>query len=354
MSEVYKKFSPELYEAVYKVDEEHNGLRLDQYCATFLGTWSRQAIKKKIKDGEIKIFDRPFPHKPSVKVYHREKIEIKTLRGSLEDEYWNGKKISLQLKPDIVFEDEDLIVISKPSYMATHPTGRHLFNCATVFFEHKYNKTIHSIHRLDRETSGVLLLAKNTKAAHLYTSLFEKDQVSKCYFFIGKNTKKIDFPLTANERLGVIDDYIPRNFNHCFNEDSNEGKHAQTTFIDLYSDDNYIIGLAFPKTGRQHQIRCHAAAHGFPLVGDKLYNGDPRIFMRFKDLIPTKEDHELMEIPRHALHALALKTKSSMEEKNFRAPLPNDFIAFIETNIPKANLQLIENLIDKKLKEKFT
>lgn len=355
MSEVYKKFSPELYEAIYRVDEEQDGMRLDQFCATFLGSWSRQAIKRKIKEGGIKIFDRPFPHKPSVKVYYQEKVQIKTYKGDLEDEYWNGEKIDLQLEPEIIFEDNDLVVISKPSYMATHPTGKHLFNCATVFLEDKYQHTMCSIHRLDRETSGVLLLAKNAKTAQVCTDLFEKDLVSKCYFFMAKKESEVSFPIEANERLGTIDDYIPRNYNHWFDESSDQGKHAKTTFKQLYQDKNYILGLAFPKTGRQHQIRCHAAAHGFPLIGDKLYNGDPTIFMRFKDLVPTKEDHDLMILPRHALHALALKIGYPSKDNPtlFRAPLPQDFLNWIEENLPHINLNQLNENIDFLIKERF-
>ncbi len=355
MSDVYKKFTPELYEAVYQVEEDQDGMRLDQYCATFLVSFSRQNIKKKILAGEIKIFERPFPHKPSVKVYHREKVQIKTYRGDLEDEYWNGKKIDLQLEPEIIFESQDLIVLSKPAYMATHPTGKHLFNCATVYLENKLGHSICSIHRLDRETSGVLLLAKNAKTAQICTDLFEKDQVAKCYFFIGVKQSSLEFPLVAKERLGILPDFVPRNYNHWFAQDSTQGKHAQTTFQELYQNENYIVGLAFPKTGRQHQIRCHAAAHGFPLVGDKLYNGDPTVFMRFKDMIPTQKDHELMQLPRHALHAMALKINYPSKENFslFTSHIPEDLNHWIQKNIPSLDLNQLQKKIDFKIKEYF-
>jgi RluA family pseudouridine synthase len=355
MSDVYKKFTPELYEAVYQVEEDQDGMRLDQYCATFLVTFSRQNIKKKIKDGDIKIFNRPYPHKASVKVYHREQIQIKTYRGTLEDEYWNGELIDLKLDPDIIFEDDQVIAISKPAYMATHPTGKHLFNCATVYFDNKFDHSMCSIHRLDRETSGVLLLAKNPKSANQCTELFERSLVSKCYFFMAHKRKDVTFPVVATERLGTIDNFAPRNFNHWFPEESTDGKHAKTTFFDLYQDDDYIIGMAFPKTGRQHQIRCHAAAHGFPLIGDKLYNGDPTVFMRFKDLLATKDDHDLMQLPRHALHALALKLgyPSEGNPTTFRASLPEDFKGWISENLPKISIKNLEEKIDEKLKERF-
>ena len=79
------------------------------------------------------------------------------------------------------------VVTNKPAYMSTHPTGRHLFHCATVYYEQKLNQsTVHSIHRLDRETSGVLLLAKNPTTANQLTVEFENNNVKKCYFFIAE------------------------------------------------------------------------------------------------------------------------------------------------------------------------
>lgn len=355
MAEIYKKFSPEIYEAIYLVDEEQDGMRLDQYCAIYLQSFSRQQIKKKIAAGEVQILERPYPHKASVKVYHREKVKIHTPRGTLEDEYWNGEKLELKLDPDIIFEDDDILAISKPAYMTTHPTGKHLFNCATVYFEDKYGHTIHSIHRLDRETSGVQLLGKNPKAAQICTDLFEKDLVSKCYFFMAHKQQENNFPFVANERMDSEDDFIPRLYVHAYPENSPKGKHAQTKLISLYENEHYLLGLAFPKTGRQHQIRVHAAHYGLPLIGDKLYNGDPTVFMRFKDEVATKEDHDLMQISRHALHALALKIAypDQNNPKLFRAPLPHDFKEWIAKNLPSLTIEELENKIDTYLQEQF-
>ena len=353
MGEVYKKFTTTLYEARYKVEEDQNGMRLDQYCSEFLASFSRQAIKRKIARGEVQIVDRAFPHKPSVKVYENEIIVFTTPRGDLEDEYWRGEKLDLEFDPEVIFEDDDIIVIGKPPYMTTHPSGKHLFNCATVYFEEKYNHTIHSIHRLDRETSGVLALAKNPKAAGKLTSLFEKNLVSKCYFFIAHNKNPTDFPFTAKERMGDLPDFIPRLFVHCFDEESEEGKHAETHFKKLYSNDEYVIGLAFPKTGRQHQIRVHAAFHGLPLVGDKLYNGDPTLFMRFKDEIPTLEDHDKMDLSRHALHATGLCFPYNGERQLFRASVPKDLRQWIKKNMSEVELEKIDLEISALIKDFF-
>jgi 23S rRNA pseudouridine1911/1915/1917 synthase len=348
--ELEKSFTTEKYEVLHLVEEEHDGIRLDQFLMNYLVSFSRQNIKKKIASGDVTILGRPHPHKPSAKVYAGEKVRIITLRGNLEDEYWRGEKLELELDPTIIKEDDDLLVVAKPPYMTTHPTGKHLFNCATVYFETKYGHTIHSIHRLDRETSGVQLLGKNPTAAQKFTDYFEKDEVSKCYFLMAEKEKTIDFPISAKERLGTKDDFIPRLFNHCFAERSTEGKHAQTDFFEIFQNDKYILAIAKPKTGRQHQIRSHAAHHGFPLIGDKLYNGDPSIFMRFKDGDATEEDHDRMDLHRHALHALALKIP---KYDLFKAPLPQDFIDWLEKRVPELKREEIELKIDGILKEIF-
>ncbi len=354
MSEIYKKFTTSKYEVHFKVEEESDGIRLDLFLQDFLVSFSRQQIKKKIKSGDIKIQGRPHPHKPSSKVYHNEIIELFTLRGTLEDEYWRGELIDLTLDPQIIFEDKDIIAISKPAFMTTHPSGKHLFNCATVYFEEKHNQTIHSIHRIDRETSGTLLLAKNPKVANYCTSKFENDEVSKCYFLMAHRTEYTKENFTANERLGSLEDFVPRLFVHCFKEDSEYGKHAQTTFRTVFKNEKYIFMLAFPKTGRQHQIRAHAAIHGFSLIGDKLYNGDPTVFMRFKDEIATDEDHDLMQIPRHALHALALKFPYPKDEMiTLRSDLPKDFIDWIQDNIDEITIDVLDLKINTLLKDFF-
>ena len=355
MGEIYKKFSTSKYEVHFRVDEEFDGLRLDQYMQDFLVSFSRQQVKKKIKQGDIKIINRSYPHKPSTKVYTGEEIHLVTYRGNLEDEYWQGDKIKLTLDPLIIFEDDDIIAISKPAFMTTHPTGKHLFNCATVYFEEKLDQTIHSIHRIDRETSGTLLLAKNPKAANYCTLKFENDEVKKCYFLMAHRTSETKEDFTANERLGSLDDFTPRLFVHCFDEDSKKGKRAQTRFKTIFKNNDYIFMLAFPKTGRQHQIRSHAAFHGFPLVGDKLYNGDPKVFMRFKDELAKKEDHELMQIPRHALHALALKFPYPDDQsvKILRSSLPEDFKEWIKENVKDTTIDEVELKIDATLKDFF-
>ncbi|RLA63970.1 MAG: hypothetical protein DRQ88_00960 [Epsilonproteobacteria bacterium] len=346
-----KSFLKDRYLAVYLVDEIHDNYRLDQYTQIYLSNFSRQQLKKKIADGEIKITGRDHKLRPSTKVRYKEKISIEIPKTFQEDEFWKGEQIELIETPEIVHEDKDLLVISKPPFMSTHPTGRHLFNCATVFFESSLGHTCHSIHRLDRETSGILLLGKNPKIASSMTPQFEKGEVKKCYFFIAKTENPPDEDsFVVNERLGAAGTGLKRVYINHYPEDSLEGKRAKTTFKILHREKGYVLGLAFPHTGRQHQIRVHAMIKNLPLLGDKLYLGDYETFQRFKDNRASEEDHSFMEMPRHALHSMAINLKHHSSRRTFMTDIPQDLNTWMGDNL-SVNLEdlkktLSDNLVN--------
>jgi RluA family pseudouridine synthase len=334
MTVIHKIYRDNVFEVRQMADEEHEGLRLDQFVALYLDTFSRELIKRKIQAKEIYIIGRPGNNKPSSPIHKGDEIIINFYRSHLEDEYWRNEKLELQTTPDIVYEDQDLLVISKPAYMSTHPAGRHLFNCATVFYEMKYKHTIHPLHRIDRETSGILMLGKNPKMANEMMLSFENDDVKKCYLFIAKiqPAYKGENYFIANERMGSPYDDRTRVVVESYPENSTEGKHARTFFYIIARDDKHAIGIACPQTGRQHQIRVHAKAHGLPLIGDKLYLGTYEMFQRFKDHLATKEDHDFVELPRQALHAIALKIPYKKEERLFLTKIPQDMGDWIKEN----------------------
>lgn len=352
MSQIEKSFTTEKYVVSHPVKPEHDGIRLDQFVQTCMPTLSRQFLKRKIENGDIVISGRQPPHKPSVKVHTGERVTITTHNnGLIEEELWHGKAIPKDQEPGVVFEDNDLIVINKPPYMITHPAGKNLFYCATVWFETIHKKTIHSIHRLDRETSGLLLLAKNPRTAQKVSQLFEDDLVKKCYFLIAKKqAKATEFPFVAKERMDRQEGNIPEGMMSVWPETSNMGKDSETKFELLLEKDGYVLALAFPLTGRQHQIRVHAAYHGYPLLGDKLYNGDPGVFIRFKDIVATDDDHAKMEIPRQALHAVSLAlTYPEHQEVHYQAPLPKDLADWLVEKL-SIKPEKVDELIAQRLK----
>jgi 23S rRNA pseudouridine1911/1915/1917 synthase len=319
----------------------------------YMPTLSRQFLKSKIEKGEVEISGRKPPHKPSVKVHAGERVTVTTHNdGMIEDEFWRGEVVPRDQAPTIIFEDSGLLVINKPPFMITHPAGKNLFYCATVWYETIYKHTIHSIHRLDRETTGILMLGKNPQTTQRLSFYFEEDKVRKCYFLIAhKNHNALPFPFTAKQRMGRNEDAIPEGMITSYPEDSSDGKDAETHFELIMEKDGFVLALAFPVTGRQHQIRVHAACNGYPLLGDKLYNGDPGVFMRFKDHTPTDEDHEKMHIPRQALHAVALKVPYPQDNSHYIAPLPKDLSDWIQQKL-KIDPHQVDDLVKEKV-EKF-
>jgi len=354
MAQLEKSYTENVQKSLYEVEQSEEGMRLDQFAQQYFQTFSREQIKKKILSGEIFIHKRPGKIKSSTKLFCKEIVEVVIIKSSHEDEYWQGEKLLIEVAPKIIFEDNDLLVIEKPPFMSTHPAGKHIFYCATVYFEKFHKKTIHSIHRLDRETSGVLLLAKNPQVANIMTEQFEQSNVKKCYFFISKITeqfKNID-EFTANEKLGNPGTGRDRVIVNAYDPDSFDGKTALTYFKIIHKENGYALGLAFPQTGRQHQIRVHAMTHGLPLIGDKLYLGGYALFQRFKDNLATLDDHELVELPRHALHSMGLKIPYQNQISRFIGTLPEDIKGWIKKKL-SLNIEDLEKEVREKILQYF-
>ena len=369
MATVYKAFSQDQYTVTYEVRPEEDGLRLDRFLQQYLPTFSRQALQKKIDLGEVQCATRACV--AGRKVRTGERFTITSKRGQQEVETWGDQTLPLE-SPQIIYEDQNLLAINKPPYMATHPAGKHLFYCATVYFGDLLQQTIHSIHRLDRETSGVLLLGKNATTAAKIAGYFEQGLIRKCYFFIAHRLAGApgEKYFTAHERLqmgGNEEDASGKNRRQIkvtiLPPDAKEGKTACTDFVlfDLdqiapknkLASPSYALGLAFPRTGRQHQIRAHAAAHHLPLVGDKIYHLGRAVFERFKDGIATDADRTAMELPRHALHALALQIPyPDPTAKLLQAPLPQDIKEWLQNKL-HVDHDALTKIITQEIKRHF-
>lgn len=280
-------------------------IRLDVALAKKYGNLSRSSIQKMIKNGLAKVNGRIIT---KVKELVDESIDLIELAEVQKD----AKHIDLE----IIYEDENVIVVNKPKGILTHSKGvlNNEFTVADFFELHgcdfaKGTNRAGIVHRLDRETSGVIIGAKNDTAAKKLQKQFSERTTKKEYIAIVEgvptpNKAIIDLPIARNNSL-------PSTF--IVNA---KGKTAQTKYEVLESKNNRSLVKLNPKTGRTHQLRVHLAYIKQPIVGDRVYNDrysekDSRMFLHAKSL-------EISIPPNN--------TNTTSQRMVFESPLPNDFI----------------------------
>jgi 23S rRNA pseudouridine1911/1915/1917 synthase len=244
---------------------------------------------------------------------------------------WDEDPVPLDLP--ILFEDEHLLAISKPAGIPVHPTARYHHNTVIRVLKDLRPDTFLSLaHRLDRETSGVLFLAKTAAADRAIKSAFqarsgiEKTYTALCWGSAPAPTFRVDLPLeldpTSRTRVKMR--------TAAPGEGLPSGTRFQVEGQRSREDAVYTRVRCDLETGRQHQIRVHLLSAGMPIVGDKLYAFDEGYFTRDVDGKATDEDRVRLELPRHALHAarLALDHPIKGGALEVEAPLPEDLATF--------------------------
>jgi RluA family pseudouridine synthase len=216
---------------------------------------------------------------------------------------------SISLKKLILHEDAELLIVNKPAGMPVLPDGWEKDAPYLVkLLEEQYGK-LWVVHRLDKITSGVMVFARSAKAHRALNMQFEQHEVQKVYHAIVVGEPDWD-QHTARHALRM-----DMGHSHRTVVDHSKGKSAETAFRVLERHSGTSLLEAIPGTGRTHQIRVHAYALGFPLLGDTLYSAPPT------DLIA-----------RPALHSqsLTFTHPASCERVSFFAPYPDDFLAALE------------------------
>jgi len=279
-------------------------MRIDLYLVTALPEFSRSRIQQLIRTGFVRLNGATIP--PSVLVRTGDQIELT-----------NPRTEKIEARPEAIlletlFEDDDLVVINKPAGMTIHPGAGHrehtlvnalLHHCPTLSgIGGKERPGI--VHRLDKETSGCLVAAKNDVAHRHLSKQFAERTVDKIYLALvaGK----------VRKQLGVIEEKIGRHPVHRqrMSVSSPRGRAARTDYRVLRSNEQASLLECRLHSGRTHQVRVHLHYLGHPVLGDKIYA--PRFAKNF---------------PRQMLHALKLgfRHPRTGEWKNFEAPLPDDF-----------------------------
>lgn len=204
---------------------------------------------------------------------------------------------------DVLHEDDDLLVVDKPAGLVCHPTkGDEWSSLIGRVRLHLGDAEGRLVNRLDRETSGVVLIAKHRDAASELGALMAAEAVDKSYIAIVHG--HIDAaPIAIDAPLGR-DEGSPVAIKDCVRPD---GAPARTRIVSArrFEHDNAPFSLLeiAPETGRKHQIRIHLAHIGHPIVGDKLYGHDEQCYLRFVNGALTDEDRRALRLPYHALHA---------------------------------------------------
>ncbi len=306
----------------FKVGQPSAGTRLDLYLASVCSDLSRSRIQKLIAEGAVRVAGAPARRSHAVRAGENVEIDVPEPKAvAIEAE---------EIPLSVLFEDEHLLAIDKPAGLVVHPSPGH--GSGTLV-----NALLHHVrglsgiggelrpgivHRLDRDTSGVLLVAKSDLAHASLARQMKKRSTRKEYLALVAGIPKVRKGEVA---LAIGRDPRDRKKMKAFRRA--EGFPAAREARTLYEIERewFSLGLTLLRcrlvTGRTHQIRVHLAATGLPIVGDPVY-GRPR-FDRVKDAALKKV---LQEFPRQALHAerIAFRHPATNEPMEIVAPVPED------------------------------
>lgn len=311
--------SPELRSHDFVVAEEDAGQRLDVYLTAKFPAHSRVQVRRIIVGGHVKL------NGEGCKVAHKVSI---------------GEKIHVELPAmptagaqpepiplEVLYEDEFLIAVNKPPFMVVHPARGHWSGTMASALAYHFNELSTAggptrpgiVHRLDRDTSGIMVVAKNDQVHHALSTQFEQRETEKEYFalVIGEPDRDRDW---VDQPIGIHPYQREKMAIRPGHPDSRDA----TTFYEVVERFNGFAAMrVFPKTGRTHQIRVHLAHIGHPVLCDRMYGGRAMIT---QGEVERRREDEVILLNRQALHARSLKIRhpQTRETLVLEAPLAPD------------------------------
>ena len=311
---------PEGFTHAWTVDEFSECQRLDKFVAEMLPEYSRTFLQKAIKDGDVKHIrsGNKLPARISDQVIEDDVVYYKIPETESID------VVAEDIPLDVIFEDDYIMVINKPAGMVVHPgAGNHsgtLVNALLGRDPELYGGMDDGshrpglVHRLDKETSGVLIVAKSAKVLAKMQKSFARREVEKYYVALCRGTIRVGrdtiktFIGRSNKNRQKMENY----------RESEKGKEAISHYKVLANNNGATLVKLRIDTGRTHQIRVHMSGINYPVIGDKIY-GSRRLDER--------------ESPdRHILHAWRTKIYHPKTDEivTFTAPLPDDFTSICD------------------------
>jgi 23S rRNA pseudouridine1911/1915/1917 synthase len=319
---------PRIVERSFTVEPELAGLRLDHYLKRQIPRLSRTRIQTVITE-----------------TLHRAGVDrkLKPNTAVLAGEVYTIRQVARPEPPcprtfGVLLDDGEVLVIDKPAGLPVHATAKFYFNTLTRVLAERYpGEAMQICHRLDRETSGALVVARGRAAASVIKTAFEHKQVRKTYLAIVHGDPA--WPAAGTGAEHVIDLALrisrpgdPTRLPGVRMITGPGGMPAMTRVCVEARAGRYALVRCTPVTGRQHQIRAHLAAAGFPIVGDKLYTHGDAAFMAFCDRGMTPGLRAAFELPRQALHAASVVFPHPSKPGPVRvdAPLAPDLQRFMD------------------------
>lgn len=236
---------------------------------------------------------------------------------------WGWRIDPDELESWILQNDDKLLVVNKPGLVLCHPSKHGPWSSLiSACREYLGLERLHMPSRLDRETSGVMIFAKDPETASLLQRAVQLRMYTKTYLAILDGELKTS--ITVNEPIGG-DDESPVIVRQWVRAD---GAPSTTVFEPLESNGKYTLTQVRPQTGRLHQIRVHASWLGHPVVGDKLYGPDQRLFLEFIEEGFTRNLARHLPLRRQALHASRIVYHLESGDMVFEAPLAADMVEF--------------------------
>ncbi len=326
------------YLVTHFVDEGSTGGRLDSFLKARYRHRSRQQIQAAIDEGIVTIKRAKGAH-----------LQLGKIKASLQLQGGDEVLVLSERRPEpkvcfdykTIYEDDHLMVIEKPANLPVHPSGRYFFNTLLIHLRTQGHKTPLGAdreyflpHRIDKETSGVLCLARGREACAALVKQFVERSTEKRYLAVVHGIPPEEFRVDAPLMRAKNSEIALKMAVGTLEEGAQT---ALTTFKRLETHTNsfgtFSLVECFPKTGRQHQIRVHLDHAGHPILGDKLYGMPDReatSYYERKHLTP--EAQARLIIPRHALHAASLEFEHpvTLERMSFDSGLPEDLRGFLD------------------------